>query len=549
MVKRVNGLLLDRMLRNGLANLHKSQQKINDLNVFPVPDGDTGTNMSLTLGNGLKNAPSCGEVGLYLKEVSEGMLLGARGNSGVILSQIFKGIAAHLASCRAANIVDLRNAFTKGYQTAYQAVVHPVEGTMLTVAREGIELIRGKLDKVSSVEGFFSLYIAAMKESLERTPQLLAVLKEYGVVDSGAVGYITLVEGMYLCLCDKMIEDTKEEMPAGNNMNADVSANLFHEFSAFKEGYCTEFVLQRLKTDGYNQNFKLEQFKSDLEQQGNSIVVSEDGLRIKVHIHTLKPGRVIALAQEYGEFISFKLENMQIQHNEFMAKRKKAPERAHSAMAVVAVANGEGIHDQLEKLGCAVIIEGTDKMNPSAQDFIDAFDEANADMVVVLPNNRNTIRSAEQAASIYTKAEVRILPTNSMVEGYYAMSMDIPFGEPETRMKSMLTGAGNITTLLQTQASKDYEHNGIGCKAGEEILLINSALVYSAGDYCSSILGGLKKVEEIDDKESCIIFRGKGVDEACESELEDAINSEFPDLELIFVYGGQEIYSWMIGVI
>ncbi|MBQ0042996.1 MAG: DAK2 domain-containing protein, partial [Lachnospiraceae bacterium] len=503
MVKRVSGYLLEKMLKNALANIHNSEEKINDLNVFPVPDGDTGTNMYLTLLNGLKRAKGVNEIGAYLKELSEGMLLGARGNSGVILSQIFKGIYAELARCQAANIADMRNAFIRGYKTAYQAVVHPVEGTMLTVAREGIENIRAHLDRNTSIEAFLAMYIAEMKKTLAQTPRMLAVLKEYGVVDSGAVGYITIIEGMYMYLCDKIVEDNALRNAEGNSegMNAerggvagnspvDISAELFNEFSPFKEGYCTEFVLQRMKSDGYNQKFSIDAFRDDLKLYGNSIVASEDGMRVKVHIHTLKPSRVIALAQEYGEFITFKLENMQIQHNEFLEKRNKVQKLEHSPMAIIAVANGEGIRDAMKKLGCNIVLEGGEKMNLSTQDFIDAVQLANADTVAILPNNKNLIRAAEQAAQLYTQSDIRVLPTVSMLEGYYALTMDLPDDTPDRRIKSMLDGAGNITTLLQTKASRDYEHNGIGCKNGEEIALINDRLVFACDNMPGAVLGG-----------------------------------------------------------
>lgn len=562
MVKRVSGYLLEKMLKNALANIHNSEEKINDLNVFPVPDGDTGTNMYLTLLNGLKRAKGVNEIGAYLKELSEGMLLGARGNSGVILSQIFKGIYAELARCQAANIADMRNAFIRGYKTAYQAVVHPVEGTMLTVAREGIENIRAHLDRNTSIEAFLAMYIAEMKKTLAQTPRMLAVLKEYGVVDSGAVGYITIIEGMYMYLCDRIVEDNAlrnaeansdgmdaERGDIAGNSPVDISAELFNEFSPFKEGYCTEFVLQRMKSDGYNQKFSIDAFRDDLKLYGNSIVASEDGMRVKVHIHTLKPSRVIALAQEYGEFITFKLENMQIQHNEFLEKRNKVQKLEHSPMAIIAVANGEGIRDAMKKLGCNIVLEGGDKMNLSTQDFIDAVQLANADTVAILPNNKNLIRAAEQAAQLYTQSDIRVLPTVSMLEGYYALTMDLPDDTPDRRIKSMLDGAGNITTLLQTKASRDYEHNGIGCKNGEEIALINDRLVFACDNMPGAVLGGLRKIEGIDDKECALVFRGKGVSEELESELEDIVTSEYPCLEMVFMEGGQDIYSWMVGVI
>lgn len=545
MTRRVNGFLLEKMLRNGLANIRAAEETINGLNVFPVADGDTGLNMRLTLENGLRRAKGRTEIGLYLRDLSEGMLLGARGNSGVILSQIFKGIYQELARCQAANIADMRNALIRGYRVAYQSVVCPVEGTILTVAREGIELIRTQLDRNTSIESLLGMYIAQMRKTLAATPDMLAVLKEYGVVDSGAVGYITIFEGMYKYLCGETLQDSGsgEIVP-----RTDISEDIFNENSPFEEGYCMEFILQLMNGDSYNHRFRIATFTEDLKLFGNSIVVTQDGTRVKVHIHTMKPGKVIAMSQEFGEFLTFKLDNMQVQHNEFIRKMPKQ-ERVHLQMAVVAVVNGAGMQKVFTDLGCTVVLDGSSKMNTSTQEFLDAFREANADTIVVLPNNKNIVRAAEQAAAMFGESEIHVLPTTSMVEGYYALSMDIPDEVTDKRIKAMLSGAGNIVTLSQTIASRDYAHNGIGCKVGEEIALVNDRLVFSCRDTIEAVMGGLHKIEGIADKEYCVIFRGEDVDPAQESSLEDAIREEYPLLELQFMDGGQRIYRWLLGVI
>lgn len=545
MTRRVNGFLLEKMLRNGLANIRAAEETINGLNVFPVADGDTGLNMRLTLENGLRRAKGRTEIGLFLKDLSEGMLLGARGNSGVILSQIFKGIYQELARCQAANIADMRNALIRGYRVAYQSVVCPVEGTILTVAREGIELIRTQLDRNTSIESLLGMYIAQMRKTLAATPDMLAVLKEYGVVDSGAVGYITIVEGMYKYLCGETLQDTGsgETVP-----KTDISEDIFNENSPFEEGYCMEFILQLMNADNYNHRFRIATFTEDLKLFGNSIVVTQDGTRVKVHIHTMKPGKVIAMSQEFGEFLTFKLDNMQVQHNEFIRKMPKQ-ETVHRQMAVVAVVNGTGMKKVFTDLGCTVVLDGSSKMNTSTQEFLDAFQEANADTIVVLPNNKNIVRAAEQAAAMFGESEIHVLPTTSMVEGYYALSMDIPDETTDKRIKAMLSGAGNIVTLSQTIASRDYAHNGIGCKVGEEIALVNDRLVFSCRDTIEAVMGGLHKIEGMADKEYCVIFRGGDADPAQESSLEEAIRKEYPLLELQFLDGGQRIYRWLLGVI
>lgn len=545
MTRRVNGFLLEKMLRNGLANIRAAEETINGLNVFPVADGDTGLNMRLTLENGLRRAKGRTEIGLFLKDLSEGMLLGARGNSGVILSQIFKGIYQELARCQAANIADMRNALIRGYRVAYQSVVCPVEGTILTVAREGIELIRTQLDRNTSIESLLGMYIAQMRKTLAATPDMLAVLKEYGVVDSGAVGYITIIEGMYKYLCGETLQDTGSGETAPKT---DISEDIFNENSPFEEGYCMEFILQLMNADSYNHRFRIATFTEDLKLFGNSIVVTQDGTRVKVHIHTMKPGKVIAMSQEFGEFLTFKLDNMQVQHNEFIRKMPKQ-ETVHRQMAVVAVVNGTGMKKVFTDLGCTVVLDGSSKMNTSTQEFLDAFQEANADTIVVLPNNKNIVRAAEQAAAMFGESEIHVLPTTSMVEGYYALSMDIPDETTDKRIKAMLSGAGNIVTLSQTIASRDYAHNGIGCKVGEEIALVNDRLVFSCRDTIEAVMGGLHKIEGMADKEYCVIFRGGDADPAQESSLEEAIRKEYPLLELQFLDGGQRIYRWLLGVI
>lgn len=339
-IKRLNGLELEKMLKNGLNLLRNHEDEINALNVFPVPDGDTGTNMRLTLQHGLEQAQSAKEIGVFLKGLSDGMLLGARGNSGVILSQLFRGIFLELQRARAVDCGDIRNALIRGYKTAYQAVVRPVEGTILTVSREGIENIRQQISRATSIDELFGMYVAEMKTSLQKTPDLLPVLKEAGVIDSGAKGYITIVEGMQKYLygefVDAVAKDEREQ-----DETCVVDQTLFNADSAFEDGYCCEFVLQLMNGRNYANRFRENVFVEDLKAYGNSIVCVRNEDRVKVHVHAMKPGKILAIAQEYGEFLTLKIENMQIQHNE---TNRKALKKAaiHKPMASCAVSNGEG---------------------------------------------------------------------------------------------------------------------------------------------------------------------------------------------------------------
>ncbi len=546
--KKINGQTLEKMFRNGLGNIKAAEQEVNDLNVFPVPDGDTGTNMKLTLENGIRNAKTTTETGLYLKQLSSGMLLGARGNSGVILSQIFKGIFMELQHAGTIVPENLLNAFIRGYKQAYASVVRPVEGTILTVAREGAENIRSQVDRSTTFETLLSMYIAEMRKSLARTPDILPVLKEAGVIDSGALGYILIAEGMLKFLYGEIIE-VASESNAASAVPAQIEEELFNENSRFEDGYCTEFILQLMRGPKYDQHFKLETFIEDLQVYGNSLVAVQDGKRVKVHVHTMKPAKVITLAQEYGEFLTMKIENMQVQHNEHirMNRKKKAE---HKEMAVVAVANGSGMLEIYRNMSCDYVLDGGSTMNTSAEEFVEAFNALDADYIAVLPDNKNVILAAEQAKELYTgAAEIIVLHSRSTVEGYYAMAMDIPHAGHEERLENLKLGMSLVTTVSATYATRDYSANGIACKEGEGIALVDGELAAARKEPEKAIVSALKSMDEIYDKEVCMVFTGENVNEAMQEMLEKRITESFPNLEVSFMAGGQRIYPWLIGIV
>lgn len=535
--KRLNGTLFEKMLRNGLAALRLREQEINDLNVFPVADGDTGTNMCLTVENAVRSAQAKPELCYYLKDVSEGMLLGARGNSGVILSQIFKGMYLELSRCAAATPGDLRNALIRAYKVAYASVVQPVEGTMLTVAREGVEHIRTQVDRSTTIETLLSMYAAEMRKTLSYTPEMLDVLKDAGVVDSGALGFITLIEGMLKYLYGELIEP-------GEPAPVRQERGVFDENSAFEQGYCMEFVLQLMRGEPYCQHFRLDTYTGDLGDLGDSLVAVLDGRRVKVHIHTKKPARLIALSQEYGEFISFKLENMQIQHNEHAARRA-----ARKPLAIVAAANGAGVASLFSGLGCDAVIDGGATMNTSAQEFLDAFAGLEADAIVVLPDNANVIPAAEQAAELSGRKGITVLPTKSIAEGYCALAMDIPdSSDTDYRISQMRLGLECVVTLTQTAASRDFSYREISCRKGDELALIGGEIVCVADGWLDAVRRGLAAVPGIEEKENCIVFRGEGVPPGAEEELAAALAEDLPMLEVTFIDGGQSVYRWVLGI-
>ena len=549
--RKINGVQFENMLKNGLQNLSKYETEVNELNVFPVPDGDTGTNMCLTLGNGIKYAKTNAAIGLYAKTLSEGVLLGARGNSGVILSQFFKGVSTELARCAFAGPGELRNALIRGYRTAYDAVVKPVEGTMLTVAREGIEHIRGQITRNSSIEEILAMYIAEMKKTLSYTPEMLEVLKEAGVIDSGGQGFIYIFEGMLKYLYGDVYRTNEKKITNEHTAPSpakEIDFSLFNEHSSFEDGYCMEFILQLLKSEKYTQCFKLSTFIEDIRVYGNSLVAVQDGRRVKVHIHTLKPAKVIALSQEYGEFLTFKMENMQLQHNEVLKKKIEPKKLPHKELAMVSVVNGEGLKTLFEQLGTDVVINCEDTMNASSQEFIEAFELIDADYIVVMPNNKNVILAAGQALEISGKKNVTILPTKSVAEGYFAIAMDVPDDKPEYRISSMKSGLQDVSTLVETTATRDYTYHELTCRKGEDIVLLNGELVCVSKDWCSGIIDGMKLVPDIDDKETCVVFYGDGVTEEQTDELRDRLEEEFPLLDVEFIDGGQKHYRLIIGL-
>ena len=543
-VKRINGVQLEQMLRNGLANLRLQEDEINRLNVFPVPDGDTGTNMVKTLEHGLELSESSTEVNTFAKSLSAGMLLGARGNSGVILSQFFYGFSQALSRSVLIGPGELRSALVRGYRTAYEAVLKPVEGTILSVAREGIEHIRGQITRSSPVDVILAAYVAEMRKTLAMTPEMLPVLKEARVVDSGGTGFIAIFEGMVKYLQGEILRDQAPAKAPAAPKGPDLC--LFDENSAFVDGYCMEFILQLMNDPRYQQDFRLKVFIAALQRRGESIVCVQDGKRVKVHIHTKSPASVILLCQKYGEFLTFKLENMQVQHNE---RDRRLASPVHKPLSVVAVVNGAGMRTLFENLGADHVLDGGPTMNTSAQEFVAAYAAVDADAIVVLPNNKNAILAAEQAAALTPEKNITVLPSGSFAEGYFAIAMDIPDEQDvDKRIRQMRSGIGNVVTLAETTASRDYTYHEIRCRRGEEIAFLGGELVCVSRDWISSILEAMEMIEDIDDREAGIVLRGSGVPAEAEDALRQAAAERWPMLEFSFVDAGQEIYHWVIGI-
>ncbi|MDE6411899.1 MAG: DAK2 domain-containing protein [Clostridia bacterium] len=540
--RHINGTIFQAMIVSGYNNLCNHEKEINAMNVFPVSDGDTGTNMRTTLENGIQHAKPTEHLGAYLKELSTGMLWGARGNSGVILSQLFKGFADELTRCSIANVGETCDALVKAYRTAYRSVVHPVEGTILTAAREGIENIKSQLGRGNVVNDVFSLYLAEMRKSLEHLPDLLPVLKEAGVTDSGALGYITVIDGMVKAMYDEGVKISE----GGSVSYEDKSAAVFNADSEFTLGYCTEFLLQTLKSKTARCPFRVKEFTNALSALGDSLIVIEQDGIVKVHVHTLTPAKVIEEAQRYGEFTAFKLENMQLQHSEFV--KEKEEQMPHKNFAVIAVAEGDGITKMFRDCGADIVIDGGSTMGVSADEFAKAYRRANADRVVVLPNNGNNEQAAEQAKQLSGKENITVLPTKTMIEGYYALAFGTAdIEDADERIAAMTDGMQSAITVSLARSVKDYTSEGVSCKAGDYIAFVGKKPAFAGASLKAALLGALLKVESMEEKSCMYLIKGKEFSEDMDElalEIEGAYS-----LTCEMVEGGQNIYELIVGVI
>ena len=544
MKKSINGLFFQGMIRNALHNLINAEKELNSMNVFPVADGDTGTNMRLTLEHGYKKAQPTKHLGEYLTQLSSGMLLGARGNSGVILSQLFKGMSNELESKGIVNPRELKNGLIEAYKVAYTAVVNPVEGTILTVAREGIENIKNLIKGEVSIDDTLTWYLDEMNRSLQETPNLLPTLKEANVLDSGAYGYIKIVEGMVKYLNGEIVDsDVTPEIEA----KVPVSQSFFDENSTFTDGYCMEFLLQLMNCKHYMERFNLNTFIDAIKPFGNSIVALQDGSIVKVHIHTLVPQEVISIARLYGEFISFKLENMQLQHNEFkiVHEHNDAPKKE---MAFIAVVDGAGLEAAYRDMGVDIVLQGGQSMNTSANEFVNSINALNAEHIVIFPNNVNIIGAAKQAVTILKRKDVYVIPSRSMLDGFYALQVDIPEYSSEERINAFKESINNVDSITVSSAIKDYENDDFSCKVGDKIGAINEELVSSKNNAFEAFKEAIEKVKNIEDKCALVVFMGKSADDSLADQIQDYMSDNYDYIEVSITDGGENIYDLIAGL-
>ncbi len=537
----INGILLSRMIRAGAANLRSHVQAINNLNVFPIPDGDTGDNMLLTSIGGVDSAGAGdASVSEVSRRISEGMLLSARGNSGVILSQISEGIADGLDGVDEADSEILIKALQMGTKHAYQAVLTPTEGTMLTVMRCATEYATEM--NAASPEALLNDFLDGAKRTLERTPEMLPVLKKAGVVDSGGAGLVYIAEGMQKVFTN---EEENAEIAPVSAANQDIDLNLFTEDSVLEYGYCTELLLrlQRCKTDP--DTFEVSQLTDYLKGIGDSVVAFKTGSIVKIHIHTMTPDRVLAFCQTYGEFLKIKIENMSLQHNNTKPGKSDLfvkPRSERKPYGVVAVAAGEGIKNLFTERGADVIVDGGQSMNPSAEDFLEAFARVNAETIFVLPNNGNIVLTAKQAAGMYKDADIRVIDSHTIGDGYAALSIfSTDCGDTDQIVSELTEAMSGVITAEISKSIRDaagvHEGEYIGF-AGKEILAADSSRFQTV---CRTI-----KQLDFSDHEICLIIRGRNADISESEELKKTLLLQYTGKEIYVINGMQDIYDYIL---
>ena len=547
---QINGPLFKRMVINGAINLKNSVKEIDDLNVFPVPDGDTGTNMSMTMMSGVRDIQALDSISVseISKTLSRGLLMGARGNSGVILSQFFRGIYLGMNDIKGsdATVEEFINCLVSGYKIAYKAVMTPVEGTILTVMREAGEYVDEHRSEFSDIHSVLVRYIARAEESLANTPNILPVLKDAGVVDSGGAGFLKVVKGMLMAVEGNYLEiaDTQAKTTQAVQANFDAKD--------IKFGYCTEFILI-LKNP---EEFEESELRSPLSLIGDSLVVVKDEDLCKIHVHTNNPGRALNMAQRHGEFKTIKIENMRLQHTELINGSEPVEEEVveevkkpteKKKFALVAVCFGDGIKETFKELGVDYIIDGGQTMNPSTEDFVKAVEALNAENVIIIPNNSNVIMAAEQTTKICEGVNIAVLRTKTIAHGYASLMMFDESNSLEDNVEEMTNAIKHVQAGEVTYAVRDTEINGVKIKSGDFMGILNGSINISPEKRIDAVKDILNK-SGTEDSLIVTIFYGLNVEEDEVEEIVEYATSLNSELEVSVINGKQDIYSYIVAV-
>ena len=537
----LDSLTFAAMLRQGAVSLGKDKKVINDLNVFPIPDGDTGDNMLMTLKAGCNAVKdNLGTLSELASAASSGMLLGARGNSGVILSRIFAGLAKGLQDVIVADTNTFAKAMGSAVAEAYKAVPVPVEGTIITVLREGT----AGADASQDLNHYFETLLEAMQVSLDHTPELLQVLKDAGVVDSGGAGLLSIFRGMNDALNGKISEEEIEPTTAAPVPTIELSK--FDENSKLEFGYCTEFLLRLMRSKIDLDSFDEKEIIDYLNKVGESVVAFREGTIVKVHVHTFTPGEILNEMQKYGEFLTIKIENMALQHHQSTNQNNASFKLPPKPYGVVTVASGEGLINAFREFGADEVIEGGQTMNPSTQDFLDAFAKINAQHILVFPNNKNIKMAADQAAEMYDNANIHVMPSTTIGEGYYGIGyIDRDNPNTEEVIANVTELMQSVVTGMVSTAIRDAEGDQVTVHTGDYVgysgkqLLSDSPNREEAAKTLIERLGASSR-------DVMLVFFGKDVPQDEAESLVADLQSQYKNLEIMLNYGAQPVYDYII---
>lgn len=541
-MERISGKLFKDMLASGMNNLTNHSAEVDSLNVFPVPDGDTGTNMSLTFSSGVNDAIKVEEdhVGKVAKVLSRGLLMGARGNSGVITSQIFRGFFQSVEHLEDMDALQLAQALVNGSRVAYRAVMRPVEGTILTVVREAADYTYAYTvtEEITDCIKVMEKMVLEANESLLRTPELLPVLAEVGVVDSGGKGLCIILEGFLSAMKGEVISPS-------NDVSSYDSAQTKIEGGEEEFGFCTEFILHLTPTG--IKHFSEEDFKNELATIGNSIVCVQDDDLVKVHVHTLEPQTAIKMGKRRGRFMKLKIENMQEQHDNILEKEEEEEVVAeHKKYAIITVAPGKGIDAMFKELRADIVVGGGQTMNPSTEDFVSAIGKVNADHIIILPNNSNIVLAANQACQVCEDKDIHVLPTKTIPQGLSACIMFNPEVDIEDNLAEMQEAIDHVKSGEVTYAIKDTTYEGLEIKKDEYMGIFGKAIVVSDPDMMASTKALLDKMLDEDSELVTLIYGDTATLEQAE-EIAEYIE-DTSDAEVEIHEGNQPVYSFIIGV-
>ncbi len=536
----LDSLTFAAMLRQGAVSLGKDKKVINDLNVFPIPDGDTGDNMLMTLKAGCNAIENhLGTLSELASAASSGMLLGARGNSGVILSRIFAGLTKGLQGVIVADTKAFAKAMDAAVSEAYKAVPVPVEGTIITVMREGT----AGADASQDLNHYFETLLESMQSSLDHTPELLQVLKDAGVVDSGGAGLLSIFRGMNDALNGKISQEEIE--PTAAAPVPTVELNKFDENSKLEFGYCTEFLLRLMRSKVDLDSFDEKEIIDYLNKVGESVVAFREGSIVKVHVHTFKPGEILNYCQQFGEFLTLKIENMTLQHHQTVNQNNASFKLPPKPYGIVTVASGKGLINAFREIGADEVIEGGQTMNPSTQDFLDAFSRINAQHILVFPNNKNIKMAADQAAELYKNADIHVLPSTSIGEGYYGIGyIDRDNPNIDDIIDSITEIMQSVVTGMVSTAIRDAEGEQVSVHTGDYVGYSGKQLLSDSPDREEAAKALVERLGAAS-RDVMLVFFGEEVPQDEAERLVADLQTQYKNLEIMLNNGRQPVYDYI----